>query len=167
MERLGEGGVEGVNERLCVIGQRVQRQKSSWPIQKQAQPPASVAEALDVSERDRFERLRVSVSEGVPVPRHHVEAPGLAAAVDPIALASLPLQALTRNSNSNKPRPLHLKVAASGQSLSAQHLLQLVKPLRVVRVKLLLLSKAHFPVALGQQEVHVHRVGVEGDITHV
>lgn len=67
VERLGERGVEGMNESFFVTRKRIKGQSASWPVQKQSQSPASGQECLDVDVWDRYKSLPQPVSEGVTV----------------------------------------------------------------------------------------------------
>ena len=62
---------------------------------------------------------------------------------------------------------LHLPVMASTQTLSAQNLLLLIKPLWVIRIWLVLLYPLHPPVVLRQREVCMCCVWVQCEITGI
>lgn len=60
-----------------------------------------------------------------------------------------------------------LPVRASRHTLSTQNLLMVLKPLRMLLVKLLLFHRRHFFVSVGQQELSVCRVWIQGEIAGI
>lgn len=96
-----------------------------------------------------------------------IKTPALVSTVNFCVPVSLPRQALICNTNIHKRFPVHLPVAAPSQSLSTQHLTGLVKSLWMIRIRLLFLSAAYFPVTFRQDEVFIHSVGVECEITGI
>ena len=62
---------------------------------------------------------------------------------------------------------LHLPVMASSQTLSTQHLLLFIKPIWVIRMRMVLLHHLHPPVVLRQREGSVSCVWVQCEITGI
>ena len=80
--------------------------------------------------------------------------------------ASLP-DASIRHSYQNPFLHLHLPVMASSQTLSTQHLLLFIKPIWVIRMRMVLLHHLHPPVVLRQREGSVSCVWVQCEITGI
>lgn len=156
-----------MRESFCVTRQPVERQDTSWPVQKQTQSPWSGQECLDINDGGRNKCLCVAVTERITVPHSDIETPGLVAPVNFCVPPSFPLYTLICHTNIHKSFPLHFPVAASSQALSTQYLALFIKSLWVIRIWLLLFSKLHFPVALRQEEVFINCVGIICEITGI
>lgn len=97
------------------------------------------------------------------------EAPGLVVVAQQTQRAfALPADASVGHANGELAAPLNLPVvAASRQSLTAQHLSEAVEPLLVVWVGLQVPGADDLPAVLGDVELLVGRVGVQLELTKV
>lgn len=154
VDRLGEGGVEGVEEHQFTIGDLEERQFPCWPVQKDSH---SVGDELDGNSG-----LHASVP-GPVASAVAVQSPGRVVFAQPaVVTLSLPGHRSVGDSYESSPTPFGLPVAAPSQSLRAQHLSPEIKPLWVVRVRLLGPAR-RLPVSLGQRKVSVRCVWIQGE----
>lgn len=154
VDGLSEGGVEGVEERRFTTGDLEKGQFPCWPVQKDSH---SVGDELD-----GYSGLHASVP-GPVASAVAVQSPGRVVFAQPaVVTLSLPGHPSVGDSYESSPTPFCLPVAAPGQPLHAQHLSPEIKPLRVVRVRLLG-PACRLPVSLGQRKVSVCCVWIQGE----
>jgi len=80
---------------------------------------------------------------------------------------SSPCDSSVCHSYRNSSFPLYLPVTAASQTLSTQHLGPVVKPLWVIRIRLLLSNPRHLSVVLRQRESSVGCVWVQCEFTAI
>ena len=95
-----------------------------------------------------------------------LQTPGLIISSKPaLSFVSFCYDSFVRHRYINHSSPLDLPVTATGQTISAQQLLPAVKPLWVIRVRLLHFHCCHLPVVVGQFEESVYCVCVHYEFT--
>lgn len=162
IEGLREGGVECVEvETFCPGRKAVEGQSARRLIQVHPHPPGVGRR------RRRHGRWRVVVPGSVTLCRAE-HAPGLSVPPD-AAVVSVPspLDPSVGHSHIHHSLPLHLPVAAAAQPLGTQQLLPAVKPLRMVRIRLLLLYQLHPSVVFREPQVSVGCVQVQREQTKI
>lgn len=80
---------------------------------------------------------------------------------------SPPADSLVRYTKIKLPLSLHLPVTTTSQTICAENLLEAVKSLWMVSVRLLLLLKCHLSVVLRQDEASVCCVGVQCELAGI
>ena len=97
-----------------------------------------------------------------------IKTPGLVVPSKPAVITpSCPGDSSVCHSYINISYPLYLPVTAASQTLSTQHLVPGVKPLWVIRIRLLLSNHRHLSVVLRQREVSVGCVWVQCEFTGI
>jgi len=97
-----------------------------------------------------------------------IKSPGLVVpSKQAVITLSSPWDSSVCHSYINISFPLYLPVTAASQTLSTQHLDIVVKPLWVIRIRLLLSNPRHLSVVLRQREVSVGCVWVQREFTGI
>lgn len=151
-ERLGEGGVEGVEEGQHIAGYHIEGESPSRPVQEDSHPfgPGRGGQ--------------VGAGATVPGPvavRAAAHAPGGVVLPQPAGVAlALPAHSPVGHAHKDPPTPFCLPVAAARQPLAAQHLRPELEAIRVVQTRLLD-AAGGTPAIGGQSEAPVCRVGLQ------
>lgn len=163
VERLCEGSAVRVQvcKCVCVRGNAVERQRTLHPVQEHSNPAGAGRRCRDV-------RSLLVVPGCVTVTRA-VQFPGfLTGSEHTVTSASFtPDSFITHRDHGFSASPLRLPVTASTQTLSTHHLLPVVEPLRVVRVRLVVYHVRYLSVLLRQSETSVCCVWVQGELTAI
>lgn len=118
--------------------------------------------------RGRDELSLAVVAHGVAAFVGAAQAPGhVVEAKLAVVAASFTADVSVSHRDLHLPFPPHLPEAAVGQTLCTHHLGPEVESIGVVWIQLLLLHARHLPVVVGQPELPVHRVRVDGEPTGI
>lgn len=158
IERLCEGGLDSVDE-IYRLRDGVKGKPPCFVIQEYAYPRRwscfNVSTLIIVPERETKHRA--------------VQTPGELVHSKPSFVAlTFPGYTVVRHSNANLlPSPLQLPVATALQGLSAQHLLPVVKPVRVVGDRRRTLEVRGFSGVFREAELRVGCVWIQSEICPV
>ena len=163
---LGGCELEGVDVCQCVWGA-----SSIWRHSVEGQSASRPVHIHSYSVRDRGGETYVCSTIVVPgsvTSISTIKTPGLVVPSKPAVITpSSPGDSSVCHSYINISYPLYLPVTAASQTLSTQHLVPVVKPLWVTRIRLLLSNPRHLSVVLRQREVSVGCVWVQCESTGI
>jgi len=163
---LGGCELEGVDVCQCVWGP-----SSMWGHSVEGQSASRPVHIHSYSVRARGGETydcTTIVVPGIVTIISTIKFPGLVVPSKPaVSTLSSPWDSSVCHSYINTSSPLYLPVTAASQTLSTQHLEQGVKPLWVIRIRLLLSNPRHLSVVLRQREFSVGCVWVQCEFTGI